>query len=46
MQETKEEHIKKMQSYSPYDNAWTILDTDYDNYLFLYACQEIEEKVN
>lgn len=34
-------------NYNPFDySTHEILDTDYDNYLFLYSCKEHEEKIN
>lgn len=42
----KDSILKKIENSSPYDNYWYVLDTDYDNFLIQYACQEQVELVN
>ena len=42
----KDQIMERAMSVSPYDNYWYVLDTDYDNYLIQYACQEQVERVN
>ena len=39
-----QEHVRKrIRDMSPYDNFWLVRDTDYDNYLIQYTCQEFSE---
>ena len=39
--------MEDIDNYNPFEgNTQEILDTDYDNFLFLYSCKQHEEKVN
>tara|TARA_B100000780_G_scaffold219850_1_gene158910 strand:- start:983 stop:1294 length:312 start_codon:yes stop_codon:yes gene_type:complete len=39
--------MEKIDNYNPFDHSTQeILDTDYDNFLFLYSCKQHEEKIN
>lgn len=39
--------MENIENYNPFDHqTQEILDTDYDNYLFLYSCKEHNENVN
>ena len=39
--------MDEINNYNPFDHrTQEILDTDYDNYMFLYSCKQHEEKVN
>lgn len=39
--------MEDIENYNPFErNTQEVLDTDYDNYLFLYSCKQHEEKIN
>ena len=42
----RDQMLEEMVGHSPYDQSFQILDTDYKNFMILYTCQEIKEKVN
>lgn len=43
----QDEIMEKIDNYNPFDHSTQeILDTDYDNFLFLYSCKQHEEKIN
>lgn len=46
LESMKDQIMERINRASPYENAWQVLDTDYENYLIQYACQEIVEQVN
>lgn len=46
LKEMREEMKRDLARRNPYDQSFQILDTDYDNFLILYNCQEIVQKVN
>jgi len=45
-QELEEVLDREEASWNPYDYQWHILDTDYDNYLIVYSCNEHEDFLN
>jgi len=34
------------ENLNPFDYSWHVLDTDYDNYLIVYGCNEHEDYLN
>lgn len=42
----RETMVTEMANQSPYDQNFLVLDTDYDNFMILYTCQDIRDHVN
>ena len=40
MQELADQMEDYLANYNPYERAMRVLDTDYDNYLIIYNCEE------
>ena len=39
--------MEDVENYNPFEgNTQEILDTDYDNFLYLYSCKQHEEMIN
>lgn len=41
-----DKELDEMDHSDPYDLAWQILETDYDQYFISYMCHELHEEVN
>jgi len=46
LREYKDHLEDYMKNHHPYDESMEVLDTDYDNYMFLYSCREDEASMN
>lgn len=38
--------MKDIEEYDPYTQNYEVLDTDYDNFMFLYTCKQFDLDVN
>lgn len=41
-----DEELEDLDHIDPFDLAWQVLETDYDQYLITYMCHELHEEVN
>jgi len=42
----EKEILESIENYDPYQHHFEVLDTDYDNFLMLYTCQQFDERIN